>query len=105
MPQWVQWAEMIGRLTMSVVQWVASLIEAGNTPEEAEEIVVEGPFDYKNQCLIYIPENFPDPSAPDFPSAAAAEMKRLLADRLEPQVLSWQQQFALVFTKQKVNRQ
>lgn len=39
MPQWVQWAEMIGRLTMSVVQWVASLIEAGKTPEEAEEIV------------------------------------------------------------------
>jgi len=33
---------------------------------EAREIHVESPFDYPNQCLLYLPENLPDPISTTF---------------------------------------
>jgi ATP-dependent DNA helicase DinG len=34
--------------------------------EEAETAVWESPFDYKKQTLLYLPQNLPEPSAPDY---------------------------------------
>ncbi len=48
-------------------------------PPDAAQITIEGPFDYKNQCLLYVPESFPDPAAPNFPKAVAEEIQKLLS--------------------------
>ena len=34
--------------------------------EEAETAVWESPFDYAQQALLYLPQNLPEPSAPDY---------------------------------------
>ncbi|MGB9791046.1 MAG: ATP-dependent DNA helicase [Thermacetogeniaceae bacterium] len=34
--------------------------------EAADEIAVESPFDYMEQCILYMPEGLPDPKAEDF---------------------------------------
>ncbi|MCC6809534.1 MAG: ATP-dependent DNA helicase [Deltaproteobacteria bacterium] len=44
--------------------------------ETAEELVVESPFDYRTQALVYVPSTFPEPSAPAY---AEALSERLLA--------------------------
>jgi ATP-dependent DNA helicase DinG len=48
-------------------------------PEEADEITIEGPFDYARQCLFYVPETMPDPSEAAFAGAAAEELKKILS--------------------------
>jgi ATP-dependent DNA helicase DinG len=39
---------------------------------------IDSPFDYQNRTLAYIPQHLPQPSAPDFPKAVAAEVEALL---------------------------
>ncbi len=34
--------------------------------EAAEELTVESPFDYMEQCILYLPDGLPDPKADDF---------------------------------------
>lgn len=36
MSEWIKIAEIAGRLTVSLVGWIVSLVEAGQSPEEAE---------------------------------------------------------------------
>jgi ATP-dependent DNA helicase DinG len=47
-------------------------------PPNAEEIAVEGPFDYARQCLVYAPEGMCDPNDPGFPRAAAGALLEIL---------------------------
>jgi ATP-dependent DNA helicase DinG len=46
--------------------------------EHARESVVPSHFDYENQALLYVPPDLPDPRAPQFGTAAAERIRRLL---------------------------
>ncbi len=46
--------------------------------EPTEEHVLPSPFDYARQAILYIPEDIPSPSDPDFPAAVAEEILRLV---------------------------
>ncbi len=47
-------------------------------PEEAETLVIEPPFDYRNRSLLFVPEKgFPAPSSPDSSGAVAETVARL----------------------------
>ena len=45
---------------------------------EAEELLLDSPFEYASQTLLYLPHALPDPRAPEFIAAAAAEIHQLL---------------------------
>ena len=44
----------------------------------ARTLIVESPFDYQHQALLYVPQHLPDPRNPAFTSAASDEIVRLL---------------------------
>lgn len=44
----------------------------------AEEIAVESPFDYREQCVLYLPEGLPDPKADDFHERVAPFIEEIL---------------------------
>ncbi|MFH1090812.1 MAG: ATP-dependent DNA helicase [Pseudomonadota bacterium] len=46
---------------------------------EIEGAILESPFDFQKQTLLYIPDNFPSPQSPDFLQALTAEVERLLS--------------------------
>ena len=45
---------------------------------EAEELLLDSPFEYASQTLLYLPHAVPDPRAPEFIAAAASEIRQLL---------------------------
>lgn len=45
---------------------------------EALEAVLPSPFDFPNQCGLYVPAHLPEPNDPGFPAAAVAEIERIL---------------------------
>ncbi|MCA1596271.1 MAG: ATP-dependent DNA helicase, partial [Chloroflexi bacterium] len=46
---------------------------------EANEVVVGSPFDFKNQCLLYVPAHLPFPSDnPDYLAEMSGEIARIL---------------------------
>jgi ATP-dependent DNA helicase DinG len=44
----------------------------------AEELLLDSPFEYASQALLYLPHALPDPRAPEFIDAAASEIRHLL---------------------------
>ena len=46
--------------------------------EHARELVLASHFDYQNQAILYVPQDLPDPRAPQFQSKAAERIRRLL---------------------------
>ena len=44
----------------------------------ARTLVVESPFDYQEQALLYVPQHLPDPRDPRFVEAASAHIVELL---------------------------
>lgn len=44
----------------------------------ARELSVESPFDYGRQCLLYVPEEMPEPNSHRFADAAAEQIRGLL---------------------------
>jgi ATP-dependent DNA helicase DinG len=46
--------------------------------ERARELVVPSHFDYEKQALLYIPQDMPDPRAPDYARRAAEKIHRVL---------------------------
>ena len=44
----------------------------------SSELIVAGHFDYRRQCLLYVPDNMPDPRADKYSERAAEEITRLL---------------------------
>jgi len=54
--------------------------EVGLAPEfDVSESVLPGPFDYRTQAALVVPEGLPEPAAPGFFDAAAAAVRRLVA--------------------------
>jgi len=45
---------------------------------EAEEVLLDSPFEYASQTILYLPTTLPDPRAPDFVDAAAETIRQLL---------------------------
>jgi ATP-dependent DNA helicase DinG len=45
---------------------------------EAEELLLDSPFEYASQTILYLPAMLPDPRAPDFIDAAAEAIRQLL---------------------------
>jgi ATP-dependent DNA helicase DinG len=45
---------------------------------EARQLIVPSHFKYGEQALLYLPPEMPDPREPDFPSAAAEKIRRIL---------------------------
>jgi ATP-dependent DNA helicase DinG len=45
---------------------------------EAEELLLDSPFEYASQTILYLPATLPDPRAPDFIDAAAEAIRQLL---------------------------
>ena len=70
----------------SVVLTSATLAVGGNfdfTSERlgvrgARTLVVESPFDYQSQALLYVPQHLPDPRQPTFTDSASEEITRIL---------------------------
>jgi Rad3-related DNA helicase len=46
--------------------------------DEAREVCVDSPFDYYNQCLLYLPPNLPDPKNLDFHRDVAPFIEEIL---------------------------
>ncbi|MDQ6700963.1 MAG: ATP-dependent DNA helicase, partial [Acidobacteriota bacterium] len=46
--------------------------------EHARTMIVPGHFDYQKQCLLYVPQQLPDPRDPAFTRSAAEEIVRIL---------------------------
>ncbi len=44
----------------------------------AEELLLDSPFEYASQTILYLPARLPDPRAPDFIEAAAEAIRQLL---------------------------
>jgi ATP-dependent DNA helicase DinG len=47
--------------------------------DQARELVVGSPFDYREQALLYVPRTMPDPRSDDFTDRAAEEVVELLS--------------------------
>jgi ATP-dependent DNA helicase DinG len=70
----------------SVILTSATLAVAGNFDyaaqrlgvQQARTLVVDSPFSYRDQALLYVPQLLPDPRSPTFSQAAAAEVVKLL---------------------------
>ena len=45
---------------------------------EAAEVCVASPFDYQRQATLYLPQDLPEPEAPDFATAAAERVLQLV---------------------------
>ncbi|OYT69394.1 MAG: helicase [Chloracidobacterium sp. CP2_5A] len=43
-----------------------------------DELLIDSPFDYGRQAILYLPPDLPDPNAPGFTDAAIAEISALL---------------------------
>ncbi|CUT18068.1 MULTISPECIES: ATP-dependent DNA helicase [Candidatus Ichthyocystis] len=56
----------------------SNLMGFKNKLHEGNSGIWESPFDYENQSMLYVPENFPDPSAPDHTSEIIKLAERLL---------------------------
>jgi ATP-dependent DNA helicase DinG len=69
-----------------VVLTSATLSSAGNFTfirdrlglDRAADLIAESTFDYESQALLYLPPKMPDPRAPAWPEAAAAETIRIV---------------------------
>jgi ATP-dependent DNA helicase DinG len=46
--------------------------------EHAHDVVLPSHFDYKNQAVLYVPPDLPDPRTPQFAAKAADRIRRLL---------------------------
>ncbi len=44
----------------------------------AQDVILDSPFDFKNQCELYLPPQLPDPNDPMFHAAATEEIIRIL---------------------------
>lgn len=64
--------------TLGVGGSFAYLRDRLGVPPEAEEVVVESPFDYATQGLLYVPRGLPDPNDRGFPARAAEEIATVL---------------------------
>jgi ATP-dependent DNA helicase DinG len=70
----------------TVVLTSATLSSAGNFRfirdrlglDEGEEMIAESIFDFENQAVLYLPEKMPDPRAPQWGAAAAAEAIKIV---------------------------
>ncbi len=70
----------------TVILTSATLSSAGNFNfirerlglDQAEEMIAESIFDFENQAILYLPEQMPDPRAPQWGAAAAAEVVRIV---------------------------
>ena len=72
---------------LDTVILTSATLAVGETFEFAERrlgirhtrtLVVPSHFEYAKQALLYVPQHLPDPRSPAFPSAAAAEITRIL---------------------------
>src|SRR5881227_359347 len=70
----------------TVVLTSATLSSAGNFRfirerlglDEGEEMIAESIFDFENQAVLYLPQQMPDPRSPQWASAAAAEVIKIV---------------------------
>jgi ATP-dependent DNA helicase DinG len=71
----------------SVICTSATLAAAGSfhfakarlgAPPEADELVVESPFDFASRAALYLPDDLPEPADPAFESAAAIRVAELV---------------------------
>jgi len=53
--------------------------QVGLADFDATELRVAGPFDYARQAALVVPQGMPEPAAPGFPAAAAAQVEALCA--------------------------
>src|SRR5713101_4484062 len=70
----------------TVILTSATLSSAGNFNfirerlglEQAEEMIAESIFDFANQAVLYLPRSMPDPRSPEWASAAAREVIKIV---------------------------
>ena len=70
----------------TVILTSATLSSAGNFNfirerlglDEAEEMIAESIFDFENQAVLYLPPQMPDPRSPQWASAAAEEVIKIV---------------------------
>src|SRR6266850_4245020 len=70
----------------TVVLTSATLSSAGNFNfirerlglDDAEEMIAESIFDFANQAVLYLPRSMPDPRSPEWASAAAREVIKIV---------------------------
>ncbi|MEW6427732.1 MAG: ATP-dependent DNA helicase [Thermodesulfobacteriota bacterium] len=81
-------AELYGRVRSAVFTSATLAVNGSFTyfrermgiPAEAETLVVEAPFDYRNRALVFVPGNdFPLPTEPAYAAAARAMIRDILA--------------------------
>jgi len=71
----------------TVILTSATLSSAGNFRfirerlglDQAQEMIAESIFDFENQAVLYLPPSMPDPRSPQWGSAAAAEVIKIVS--------------------------
>jgi ATP-dependent DNA helicase DinG len=79
-------SERLFSTTESVILTSATLASSGSFEfirsrlgiANADELIAESNFDYREQALLYLPPQMPDPGSADFARAASTEIARLL---------------------------
>jgi ATP-dependent DNA helicase DinG len=68
--------------TLAVRNQLAFFTSRIGLPPETRGLVLDTPFSYREQALIYLPTHLPLPDSPDFTRAAAAEIAAILEQTL-----------------------
>ncbi len=53
-------------------------LEDTGPPKPCRDLILESPFQYPDQCVLYLPKGLPDPNDPLYPAAIMDEIKALL---------------------------
>lgn len=76
------WEEKTGILTsatMAVNNRLQFIRTDLGLTEDTEELVLPSPFEYKHQCVLYLPDHLPQPSSKEFIAESVLEIEKILS--------------------------
>lgn len=78
MKLWAEKTAVCTSATLSVNDHLGFFKTDLGLPSESNEDVLLSPFDYENQCLLYLPSGMPEPNTPEYIIHCGEEIDRLL---------------------------
>lgn len=75
---WSEKTAVLTSATLAVNQSLRFFKAELGVPDVASDSILPSPFDYKKQCLLYLPKGMPDPNTPEFQQQCAEEIERIL---------------------------
>ncbi len=75
---WPEKVAILTSATLSISNSLNFVKQELGLPESTRELLLPSPFDYENQCTLYIPDTMPDPNSEAFIGACAEQIEALL---------------------------